>query len=215
MIRVIIADDHRVVVEGLAALLSLEEDIEVVATCNDGAELLARLPEVEADVVLFDQRMPNRTGLEVLGELKRTGAEVGTALLAGTLSDEEVLLALQLGVEGIVLKEDASETILECVRSVYGGERWWPVELMQRALETALRAESERRSLAEDLTPRELEIVRHVAVGASNKRIARLLSISEGTVKTHLHSIFKKVGVTNRVQLTLFAREEGLFEGAD
>jgi two-component system nitrate/nitrite response regulator NarL len=214
MIRIVLADDHRVVLEGLRALFELEDDMEVVAICTDGAELLNALPETEADVVVFDHRMPNMTGLELLAELNRCGADVRTTLLAGTLSDEEVLQALQLGVQGIVLKEDAAEAIRDCVRRVHAGERWWPAELMQRALDTALRSESDRRAVAEDLTPRELEIVRHVAAGASNKRIAHALTISEGTVKTHLHSIFKKVDVSNRVQLTLFAQEQGLVEQA-
>jgi len=212
VIRVLLADDHQVVVEGLRALFELEDDMEVVGICADGEELLSMLSDVEADVVVVDHRMPNLSGLEVLAELKRSGSDVHTALLAGALSSEEVLQALQLGVEGIVLKEDAAEAIRDCVRRVYSGERWWPPSLMQRALDTALRSEADRRSLEGTLTPRELELVRHVAAGASNKRIAHSLLISEGTVKTHLHSIFKKVGVSNRVQLTLFAQERGLVD---
>jgi DNA-binding NarL/FixJ family response regulator len=212
VIRIVLADDHRVVLEGLRALLDLEDDMEVVAICADGAALLAMLPEIEADVLVFDHRMPKMTGLEVLAELNRSGNGLPATLLTGTLSDDEVLKALQLGVQGIVLKEDAAEAIRDCVRRVYAGERWWPAELMQRALDTALRSESDRRALTEDLTPREVEIVRHVAAGASNKRIAHTLAISEGTVKTHLHSIFKKIGVSNRVQLTLFAQERGLVD---
>jgi len=174
--------------------------------------LLQKLSGVDIDVVVVDQRMPNKTGLEVLSELRAEGSGLVAVLLAGTLSDEEVLKAFQLGVQGVILKEDASATVVDCIRRVHEGERWWPQELMERALDTALREQVNRRTLSEDLTPREVEIVRRVAEGCSNKRIARLLSVSEGTVKTHLHSIFKKVGVGNRVQLTLFAQEEGLVE---
>jgi len=212
MIRILLADDHRMVLEGLRALLDLEKDMEVVATCTDGAQILGTLEEVEVDVVVFDQRMPKLTGLEFLAELERSGSDMCTILLAASLSDDEVLQALQLGVKGIVLKENAAEAIRDCLRRVHAGERWWPAELMQRALDTALRFEADRQTLAEGLTAREMEIVRHVAGGASNKRIAHQLSISEGTVKTHLYSIFKKVGVTNRVQLTVFAQQQGLID---
>lgn len=212
MIRILLADDHRMVLEGLRALFDLEDDLEVVATCTDGAQILRTLEDVEVDVVVFDQRMPQLTGLEFLADLERSGSDVRTILLAASLSDDEVLRALQLGVQGIVLKENAAEAIRDCLRRVHAGERWWPPELMQRALDTALRHEADRQTLAEGLTAREMEIVRHVAGGASNKRIAHQLSISEGTVKTHLYSIFKKVGVANRVQLTVFAQQQGLID---
>lgn len=212
MIRILLADDHRMVLEGLRALFDLEDDLEVVATCTDGAQILRTLEDVEVDVVVFDQRMPQLTGLEFLADLERSGSDVRTILLAASLSDDEVLRALQLGVQGIVLKENAAEAIRDCLRRVHAGERWWPPELMQRALDTALRHEADRQTLSEGLTAREMEIVRHVAGGASNKRIAHQLSISEGTVKTHLYSIFKKVGVANRVQLTVFAQQQGLID---
>jgi len=209
-IRVLLADDHPIVLDGLKLLLDMDEGIEVVGTCMSGDELLERFEAAAPDVVIFDQRMPRMTGLEVLQALVDRGSTTAAVLLAANLSDKEVLEALRLGIQGIVLKEHASDTIRSCVRQVHQGGRWWPPELMQRALDTTLRGEVERRRLTEDLTPRELEIVQHVAAGHSNKRIARLLSISEGTVKTHLHSCFKKLGAANRVQLTLYAQEEGL-----
>lgn len=215
MIRILLADDHRMVLEGLSAILDLEDDMQVVATCTDGAQISTTLQDVEVDVVVFDQRMPKLTGLEFLADLERSGFDVRTILLTATLNDDEILQALQLGVQGIVLKENAAEAIRDCLRRVHAGERWWPAELMQRALDAALRSEADRQTLAQDLTPREMEIVRHVAAGASNKRIASQLSISEGTVKTHLYSIFKKVDVANRVQLTVFAHEQGLIDNSD
>ena len=209
-IRVLLADDHPIVLDGLKTLLDMETDMEVVGACVSGDELLSVHKDVSPDVFVFDQRMPGKTGLEVLHELVKAGTGGATVLLAANLSDDEVLEALRLGVKGIVLKEQAFEAIRDCIRKVHGGDRWWPPDLMQRALDATLRREADRQGLTQDLTPRELEIVQHVSAGHSNKRIARLLTISEGTVKTHLHTCFKKLGVMNRVQLTLYAQEEGL-----
>jgi two-component system nitrate/nitrite response regulator NarL len=205
-LRLVIADDHSVVLDGLRALLSLEPDLEVAALCTNGLEAMEAVDLHSPHVLIMDSTMPHCGGLEAHRLLRGRGVKVPTVILSATLSDETILGCLQASVEGIVLKESAASILIDAVRAVAGGERWIPPELTARAAELLARKED---SQEEGLTSREREIAVEVANGSSNKRVAADLGIAQSTVKLHLHNAFKKLGVRNRVELSLLARERG------
>ena len=209
-IRLVVADDHPLILDALESLFGLEQDFQVLARCRDGAETLQAVRHSQPDVLILDIRMPGKDGLAVLRELRQEQCPTRVVLLTAALEDDEVLEAIRLGVHGVVLKEMASHFLVQCVRKVHAGEQWLERHSIGRALDTLLRHQDGRRDLAGVLTPREQEIVRLVARGLRNKGIAAALSISEGTVKIHLHNIYKKLHLTNRLALTLYARDKGL-----
>ncbi|HSW28523.1 MAG TPA: response regulator transcription factor [Longimicrobiales bacterium] len=205
-VRLVLADDHTVVLQGLTALLALEPDIEVVALCRDGEEAVEAVALHRPDVVVMDASMPRCGGLDARERLLERGLTVPTVVLSATMDDATLGRCLELSVEGIVLKESAASVLVDAIRAASRGERWIPPVLSARALDLMARTPAK----AEDaLTPRERDIVLQVASGKSNKRVASELGIAESTVKLHLHSAFTKLGVANRVQLSLLARERG------
>lgn len=209
MIRIAIADDHPVVRKGLAQFFREEPDFEVVAECANGDSVLAAIDEHHPDVVLLDLRMPGKSGIDVLKTLSERESAPAAILLVGNISDDEVIEAMRYGVKGIVLKEMASSLLVQAVRKVAAGGVWVEKDAVARAMERLLRNQAKVQRAQKLLTPRELEIVKMVAAGSSNREIAESLFISEGTVKTHLHTIFEKAEVKNRMQLVTFARESG------
>lgn len=204
-LRLVIADDHSVVLDGLKALLSLEPGLEVTALCRDGLESMEAVDLHCPDVLVMDATMPHCGGIEAHETLRDRGVQIPTVILSATLDDESILRCLKASVDGIVLKESAATVLIDAVRTVARGERWIPPELAARAAELMAREEPADGSL----TPREKEIVLQVAAGKANKRVAADLGIAQSTVKLHLHSAFTKLGVGNRVQLSLLAREKG------
>jgi len=206
----VVADDHPIVLQGLEHLLDRQPDFEVVATCSDADTTIAAVRSRTPDILLLDLRMPGHDGLDVLRALEREGTRCRTVLLTAAVTDAEVLEAVRLGVTGLVLKESSPETLLECIRRVHAGGEWIDRDTASRAVRVALEREEATRETAEMLTPRELEIVRMVAQGLRNRTIAERLSISEGTVKVHLHNIYEKLGVGGRLELVLCAQQKGL-----
>jgi DNA-binding NarL/FixJ family response regulator len=209
-IRVLLADDHPIVLGGLAQLLSLETDITVVARCTNGDEALAAISRERPHVAVADLTMPGRSGLDLLRELQRMRSPVRVVLLTARIEHEQVLEALGLGVAGIVLKESAPLQILDCIRRVAAGGQWMDQLIGSRTLDGILRRQSGVAKAAAVLTAREIEVVRMVARGLRNKEIADLLSITEGTVKAHLRTTFEKLGIDSRMKLIVYARETHL-----
>jgi len=209
-IRIIIADDHPVVRRGLIQFMADEEEIEVVAECADGESALEAVAQHAPDVLIVDLQMPRLNGMEVLQRLSEMPSPPATVLLAGNISDEEVVEAMRMGAKGVVLKEMAPSLLVACIRKVATGGTWLEKEAVGRALEKMLRHEQSRQKVREVLTPREIDIVRMVASGLGNREIGEKLFISEGTVKTHLHSVYEKLGIKGRVQLANYAQEKGL-----
>jgi len=162
------------------------------------------------DILILDLRMPRGDGLEILRTLRREKLPTKVVLLAAALEEDEILDALRLGVRGVVLKELAPQLLVECVRKVHAGEQWLEKQLSSRVLETLLRREAGGRAASSVLTPREIEIVRMVASGLRNRELARRLGVTEGTVKIHLHNIYKKLKVQSRVELVLHAQSNKL-----
>ena len=209
-IRVIVADDHPIVLEGLSQLFTVEKDFQVVEQCSSGAEALDAVQRLKPDVLVLDVRMPKVDGLAVLRELAARKSPTRVVLLTAEINDNEVLEAVRLGVSSIVLKETASQMLLQAARAASRGEQTLDDRSVRRALDHLLRREAGVAAARRVLTARELEIVRMVATGLRNRQIGDALSISEGTVKIHLHSIYAKLGVSGRVELMIYAREHAL-----
>ncbi|MGE0681274.1 MAG: response regulator [Candidatus Binatia bacterium] len=209
-IRLILADDHPLILDALENLFHLEADCEVVARCRDGEEALTEIRRYQPDVVILDIRMPRIDGLAVLRELKQEGFPTRVVLLTAAANESDVLEAVRLGVDGVVLKDMASQALLQCVRQVNAGGQWIEPRFLHRALDKALRRETGERELRAVLTPRELDIVRMVVCGLRNKEVAKRLYISEGTVKIHLHNIYDKLQVSSRLELLRYVQDKGL-----
>ncbi len=209
-VHLALADDHPIVLDGLESLFRLEPDFQVVARCINGEETLVAVRRHRPDILILDLRMPRGDGLEILRTLRREKLPTKVVLLAAALEEDEILDALRLGVRGVVLKELAPQLLVECVRKVHAGEQWLEKQLSSRVLETLLRREAGGRAASSVLTPREIEIVRMVASGLRNRELARRLGVTEGTVKIHLHNIYKKLKVQSRVELVLHAQSNKL-----
>jgi DNA-binding NarL/FixJ family response regulator len=209
IIRLVLADDHRIILEGLEQLFRREKGFDVVATATNGEEALAAVRTHRPDVLVLDVQMPNGNGIWVLKNIHSEKLPTRVVLLTAVLDDDEVLDAMQAGVSGLVLKEAAAVKLVETVRRVQRGERALEPMVISRALER-LSAREEAKRIVEVLSKRETEIVKMVAAGMRNKEIATKLSIGEGTVKTHLHTIYEKLGVHGRVELAMYALENGI-----
>jgi DNA-binding NarL/FixJ family response regulator len=208
-IRIVLADDHRIILEGLEQLFRREKDFEVIGTATNGEDALAAVRAKKPDVLVLDINMPKGNGLWVLKSVHTEKLKTRVVLLTATLDDDEVLEAMQSGVSGLVLKEAAAVNLVDTVRRVQRGERALEPMLVSRALERLSQRE-EAKKIVEVLSKRETEIVKMVASGLRNKEIALKLSIGEGTVKTHLHTIYEKLGVHGRVELAMYALERGI-----
>ena len=209
-IRIALADDHPIVLQGLRQLFDREADMHVVAASGSGQETLAVLRGGSVDVAVLDLRMPGLTGLEVLRTIHDEQIRCAAVLLTASVEDNQIVDAVRLGARGIVLKDSPPAALLECVRRVHAGHRWFDQATLTRAFDTVVQRETAARDAAALLTPRETEIVRMVAEGLRNREIAARTAIAEGTVKIHLHNIYEKLGVDGRVALVVYAREKGL-----
>jgi DNA-binding NarL/FixJ family response regulator len=214
-IRVVIADDHPIVRDGLRKLLSMEEDIDVVGEAADGQELLDHMEVWRPDVILLDLRMPKTDGLTALQALNNTKDPAKVIILTASEDKNEFVQAMKLGCAGIVLKQTSAELIVKSIRKVNSGEIWLDAHTtaaVMRQFATAEAAASlgmKGRERA-PLSTREREIVALVAQGYKNKEMAEKMFISEQTVKNHLHNIFDKLGVSDRLELALYAIHKGL-----
>jgi DNA-binding NarL/FixJ family response regulator len=201
MIRVVIADDHAVVRQGLRTFLDLQDDIEVVAEAGDGAEALAAAEEHAPDVVLIDLVMPNVDGIEAIRGLRERVPAARAIVLSSFIDDEKLLPAVRAGAAGYLLKDVEPQQLVEAIRTVHAGGALLHPKVASRLLE----------EMASDpLTPREREVLALIGRGMANKVIARELSLSEKTVKAHVSSILAKLGVTDRTQAALYAVRAGL-----
>lgn len=209
-IRLVLADDHPIVLEGLTRLLTPEDGFEILALCRDGAEALRAVAEHRPDVLVLDLLMPGKDGLAVLRELKERGPGPGTVVLTASLDEDDALAALQLGARGFLLKDLAPDLIVQCIRKVHAGEPWLERGVLVRAAEKLIGRKAGEDEAIRRLTPREVEIVRLVGAGLRNKAVADALSITESTVKVHLRNIYQKLGVDGRLPLVLYAQDKGL-----
>jgi DNA-binding NarL/FixJ family response regulator len=210
VIRLVLADDHPLVLGGLEFLFSSEPDCEVVACCGNGKEALEAVRRHKPDILVLDSRMPVVTGLEVIRTLALSRLPTRIVLLAEGSEEATIREAVRLGVRGVVLKEMPQSMLLQCVRRVHGGERWLEWRSASRVLDELLRKEEGARDIALLLTPREQQVLDLLCRGLRNKDIAKHLSVSDSTVKVHLRHIFKKLKVKGRLALLRFAEDKGL-----
>src|SRR5689334_15209091 len=216
-VRIVIADDHPIVRDGLKKLLLLEDDFEVVGEAGDGREVLEKVQALDPDVLLLDLRMPNLDGLAALQALQQTNKRTRVIVLTASEDKNEFVQAMKLGCSGIVLKQTAPDLIVKSIRKVHSGEIWLDsltTAAVMRQFSTGLEGaggqgggKGRERS---PLSTREREIVALVAQGYKNKEMAEKMFISEQTVKNHLHNIFDKLGVSDRLELALYAIHKGL-----
>jgi DNA-binding NarL/FixJ family response regulator len=209
-IRIVIADDHPFILDGLDHLFRGESDCEIVARCSNGEEALAAVERYVPDVLVLDVRMPKMDGIELLRELNRRAYPSRVVLLTASLDDARLLEAFRLGAKGLVLKESAPRLLIQSVRQVHAGNESWNGTAIAGALRMLLQRHRAFEDASATLTPRELEITRMVAQGLRNKEIATRLSITEGTVKFHLHSIYEKLQIDGRFALITWARDNGV-----
>jgi two-component system NarL family response regulator len=201
-IRVLVADDHAVVRMGLVSLIQSEPDLEVAGEAEDGRQALARFRELRPDVVLADLRMPDLDGVAMTQALTREDPSARVIIFSSYEGDEEIYRALEAGARGYLLKRDSQgEDLIRAIRTVHAGKRYIP--------EAVAATLAERVHLSE-LTARELEVLRAVADGLSNKRIAERLAIAEGTVKIHVTNIIGKLGVSDRTEAVTAAIRRGI-----
>ena len=202
---VLIADDHRILLGGLKTLIDADPDFEVVATATDGAEALESIRSIEPALAILDLNMPTRSGLEVLIDATNLGLRTHVVMLAASATDDDIHRIVRAGAKGLVFKESAPELLLQCLQRVIGGGTWYSDDIR-----TIVSNQDEEKRIWRErfssLTDREIEVIRLVNSGHSNKEIAYELQLVGGTVKVHLNNIFRKLQVSTRVELTARTR---------
>jgi two-component system, NarL family, nitrate/nitrite response regulator NarL len=209
MTTVLIADDHPVVLEGLASLL-IGTKYTVSFRCTGGQDVLRALHNGTPDILVLDINMPQPNGIELLRSLKTRDLAGRTVLLTSSLTPEQLAEVLTLGVGGLALKESAARQFLRCLEAVEVGEQWLDPELTRRLVGNSLPSQVSPADRRAGLTSRELDVLKLAAAGNRNKEIGRALTLTEGTVKMYLHSIYHKLNVTNRMEMVNAARQRGL-----
>jgi DNA-binding NarL/FixJ family response regulator len=213
MIRVVIADDQAVVRGGLRMILESEPGIEVTGEAADGRAALDLIRELDPDVALMDIRMPSMDGIEATRRLTGAGARVRVLVLTTYDLDENVYDALKAGAAGFLVKTETPERLVQAVRVVAAGEALLAPDITRRLVDrfvSGQRPNAPAPPELEELTERELEVLKLVAGGLSNAEIAQTLFLSDGTVKTHVARILSKLGLRDRVQVVVFAYERGI-----
>jgi two-component system, NarL family, nitrate/nitrite response regulator NarL len=209
-VGLVLAETYPILLEGMEHVFTSEPGFRVLASCTTGDEALRAVRRHHPDVLVLDLEIPG-DAMTVIQELAAGPVKTRVVLLAARLDEQQMLDATRFGVRGILLKSMARHLLIHCVRKVHRGSTWLEKTSMTRAVDQLLRHEAGYRDAAARLSPRELEVVRMGASGRSNREIANQLSIAEGTVKMHFHHIYEKLGFKSRLELTLYARDKGLF----
>ena len=210
-IKIMIADDHSMIREGLKNLLELDGDIQVIAEAVDGEDCLNKLQVVKPDVLLLDINMPKKNGLEVLKSLKSKKSKLKVLVLTVHNEIEYLMKAVDIGVNGYVFKDSESAVLKKAIFTVAEGESYIQPSLIP-ALNAKMIETNKDAEQIKSLTKRELDVLKLLAVGMYNKEVGKRLEISERTVKNHVSNIFKKLGVTDRTQAAVFAIRNNLVQ---
>jgi len=208
-IRVLICDDHAILRKGIRALLSTEPDIQVVGEACDGQEVLAQVEALQPDVVLMDLVMPKMDGIEATRTLTGQGARARVLVLTSFAADDKVFPAIKAGALGYILKDSGPDDLLQAIRQVHRGEPSLEPEIARKVL-FELAHPPQRPPTPDPLTEREMDVLRLIAQGKSNRDIAEDLVLAELTVRTHVSNILGKLHLASRTQAALYALKEGL-----
>jgi len=200
-IRIFLADDHPSLRFGLASILHSEADFRVVAEAGSGAQVLEMVKTLECDVIIMDLRMPHGDGTETTKALQEMGYPASVLVLTTYDNEEDIFAALEAGARGYLLKDTTKDQLIEAVRRVHAGERYLPQAVAARLADRMIRP---------ILTPRELDVLRLVSRGRSNKEMAAAMFVSEETIKTHMKSLFQKLDVHDRAEAVAIALQRGL-----
>jgi DNA-binding NarL/FixJ family response regulator len=209
-VTLVAADPQPLSLLGLTYLLKSEPDLILLAVCTTAAETMQVVLQHQPDLLVVDINLPDRGGLELIKELKKSSLQIKIIILTAAMDEGQTIEALRLGVKGVVLKDMPSHLLVQCLQKVAAGGLWMEKESIGHAFEKMLHREAGMRRLATILTSRETEVMQCVAGGLSNQQIAEKLIVSEGTVKIHVHNIYRKLGINNRVDLTLYAQKRGV-----
>jgi DNA-binding NarL/FixJ family response regulator len=209
-LRIVIVDDHLIVLDGLRRMIETEEDLRVVATCRSAFHAIEVIDGEQVDLVVVDLRMPGMSGLEFIHYIRTLRPDLPIVVLTADISDENLAIAMQYRVNGIVLKEQAPTVFLNCIRTVATGGTYFTDRNLVCALDSLRERDFQYNSLLQALTPREVEVSRLAADGLRSRAIGDALGISPGTVKLHLHSIYGKLGISTRVELANLAKRQWL-----
>ncbi|WMS85552.1 response regulator transcription factor [Pleionea litopenaei] len=211
-IKITLVDDQTLIREGIKSLFSLTDEIEVIAECSDGVEVLQSIENTPPDVIMLDLSMPKMGGVDVLKELQRQQIDIPVLVLT-TFDDHELILqSISAGAKGFLLKDVSLETLIDAITQVHQGGRFLLPAVTEKLLEQSGGSELNKASVEgiEALSARELDVLRLIAGGYSNKEIASALHKSEGTIKNHVSNILSKMGVRDRTRAVLLALEHGL-----
>ena len=210
-IRILVADDHMIIRQGLRLILETEDDFDLVGEAPDGAEALRLCAEMNPNVVLMDLRMPGMDGLSAIEHLRAEQPGIAVVILTTFNEDDLMMRGLRAGAKGYLLKDTDRETLFNTIRAAVRGETLLKPEIMKRVL-LQMSATGVKESFPTDLTGREMEVLKAVAQGERSKEIAIRLGISERTVKAHLASIYNRLGVDNRAAAIAVAAQKGLLK---
>jgi DNA-binding NarL/FixJ family response regulator len=210
-LRVVVADHHLVFLHGLKVYLGERGDFEVIATCENGKDAYSEIVKLRPDVALVNDDLAGLDALDLVRRLQAANVATPVVIMAGTVDDHVFISAIRLGVRGFLVKSIPPPLIADCLRQVHAGGYWLEKQATTAALGKMVHGETNQRRLAEiGLTRRELEIARLGGQGVRTTEISRRLNISPGTVKLHLHQVYKKLGVSGRIALMVYARDHGL-----
>jgi two-component system, NarL family, nitrate/nitrite response regulator NarL len=214
-IKILVADDHAIFRDGLRKLFEDVGDVQIVGEAADGNQCETLLAKLKPDILLLDLRMPQKDGLSVLEEVHFDSLPTRVIVLTATEDDRDVIRAMRLGAHGVVLKQSASDLLLKSIRKVHSGEIWLDNRMTAEVVDAFKKsAEAGQRREKPLLSDREMEVLQLVAQGFRNREIGKKLLIGEQTVKNHLHSIFDKLGVSDRLELALYAIHHRLIDQA-
>jgi len=202
-IRILVVDDHPVVLAGLTSMLGTQAGIEVVGTASSGEEALELLPGAQADVMLLDLRMPGMNGVDTLHAMNRAKTSTRAIILTSFETDEDIYRAVQAGAHGYLMKDAPQADMIAAIKAVSCGKRYFPPHIAERLAERMMRT---------NLTGRELEVLQMLACGLTNKEIGRALDISGNTVRNHVNSIIEKLEVSDRTEAATTAIHRGLID---